>query len=86
MREGLPLIGSVLRLLQHHSDATCDGASGEEEKEDEQLQTLAETAAEFLADVCLQIPKVEPNIGNFNFSVCVYIYIYKMGASKRVFL
>lgn len=63
MHEGLPLIGTILRLLQYHSD----GESGEEEKKDEQLQMLAETAAEFLADICIQIPKVKPNIGN-NFS------------------
>lgn len=68
MHEGLPLIGTILRLLQYHSDATRDGDSGEEEKKDEQLQMLAETAAEFLADICIQIPKVKPNIGNFSFS------------------
>lgn len=49
----LPLIGTILRLLQYHSD----GESGEEEKKDEQLQMLAETAAEFLADICIHIPK-----------------------------
>uniref|UniRef100_H3CEW5 Serum amyloid A-like 1 n=1 Tax=Tetraodon nigroviridis TaxID=99883 RepID=H3CEW5_TETNG len=53
----LPLIGTILRLLQYHGDATRDGDSGEEEKKDEHLQMLAETAAEFLADICLQLSK-----------------------------
>lgn len=66
MHEGLPLIGTILRLLQYHGDAGCDG--DEEKENDMQLQMLAETAAEFLADICLQIPKVNSNIGNFNFS------------------
>lgn len=76
MREGLPLIGTILRLLQYHSDTTRDGDSGEEEKKDEQLQMLAETAAEFLADICVQISKVKPNIGDssvshiLNVSIC----------------
>lgn len=52
-------------MLQHLSDAPPDGESGEEEKKDEQLEALADTAAELLADVCLQIPKVETNAGTF---------------------
>lgn len=68
LHEGLPLVGTILRLLQDHSDAARDSESGKEEKKDEQLQMLADTAAEFLADICVQISKVEPNIGNFNFS------------------
>lgn len=71
MHEGLPLIGTILRLLQYHGDATRDGDSGEEEKKDEHLQMLAETAAEFLADICLQLSKVKPNTDNFSF----FIYI-----------
>lgn len=61
------MIGTILRVLQHHSDAT------REEKKDEQLQMLAETAAEFLADICLQIPKVKPNIANFIFSFILFL-------------
>ncbi|XP_054476423.1 protein saal1 [Anoplopoma fimbria] len=52
----LPLIGTVLRVLQYHSEDKDDGASKEDTK-DEQLQTLAEITAEFLADICIQIPK-----------------------------
>lgn len=68
LHEGLPLVGTILRLLQYHSDAARDSKSGKEEIKDEQLQMLADTAAEFLADICAQISKVEPNIVNFNFS------------------
>lgn len=74
LHEGLALIGTILRLLQYHSDATRDADNGEEEKRDEHLQMLAETAAELLADICLQIPKVKPNVGNFNLS-----YILNVG-------
>uniref|UniRef100_A0A8C3A9E9 Serum amyloid A-like 1 n=1 Tax=Cyclopterus lumpus TaxID=8103 RepID=A0A8C3A9E9_CYCLU len=49
---GLPLIGTVLRVLQFHSEVKDEGTK------DEQLQTLAEIAAEFLADICSHIPKV----------------------------
>lgn len=71
--EGLPMIGSILRVLQYQSDADArDGDSGEEKK-DEQLHMLAETAAELLADICLQIPKVKPNIANFIFSVILFL-------------
>lgn len=45
----LPLIGTVLRVLQFHSEDKDDGTK------DEQLQTLAEIAAEFLADICSHI-------------------------------
>lgn len=60
MPVGLPLIGTVLRVLQFHSEVKCDGSSKEDTK-DEQLQTLAEITAEFLADICIQVPKVIPN-------------------------
>ncbi|TWW75983.1 Protein saal1, partial [Takifugu flavidus] len=53
----VPLIGTVLRVLQHDSDATRASQSGEEEKKDEQLEALAEAAAELLADICVQIQK-----------------------------
>nr|AFO64939.1 serum amyloid A-like protein 1 [Oplegnathus fasciatus] len=52
----LPLIGTILRVLQYHSEGKDDGTSKEDTK-DEQLQTLAEITAEFLADICIQIPK-----------------------------
>uniref|UniRef100_A0A3B3CFN6 Serum amyloid A-like 1 n=1 Tax=Oryzias melastigma TaxID=30732 RepID=A0A3B3CFN6_ORYME len=44
------LIWIILRLCQHHSENT-EGAS------DEQLQALFEIASEFLADLCIHIPK-----------------------------
>lgn len=56
---GLPLIGTVLRVLQYHSEGKDDGTSKEDAK-DEQLQSLAEITAEFLADICSQISKVMP--------------------------
>lgn len=62
-------------MLQYHSDVTRDGDGGKEEKTDEQLRALAETAAEFLADICVQIPKVRPHIGNLTFHICIYLYI-----------
>ncbi|XP_010745473.3 protein saal1 [Larimichthys crocea] len=52
----LPLIGTILRLLQHSTEGKHDGSSKEDTK-DEQLQALAEITAEFLADICIQIPK-----------------------------
>ncbi|XP_041652671.1 protein saal1 isoform X2 [Cheilinus undulatus] len=52
----IPLIGTVLRVLQYHSD-TKNGDTSKEDTTDEQLQTLAEITAEFLADICAQIPK-----------------------------
>lgn len=48
-----PLIGTILRLLQDHSESRPDDGN-----KDEQLQTLAEITTEFLSDVCLQISKV----------------------------
>nr|XP_040017717.1 protein saal1 [Gasterosteus aculeatus aculeatus] len=50
------LIGSVLRVLQYRSEAKDEGF-GKEGVKDEQLQTLAEITAEFLAEICVQIPK-----------------------------
>lgn len=52
----LPLIGTVLRVLQLHSVDKDEGSSKEGPK-DEQLQTLVEITAEFLADICIHIPK-----------------------------
>ncbi|XP_045885370.1 protein saal1 isoform X1 [Micropterus dolomieu] len=52
----LPLIGTILQVLQNLSQGKDDGTSKEETK-DEQLQTLAEITAEFLADICIHIPK-----------------------------
>ena len=56
---GLPLIGTILRVLQYHREGKHDSAS-KEDTSDEQLQALAEITAEFLADICIQIPKVKP--------------------------
>ncbi|GAA6221450.1 protein SAAL1 [Lates japonicus] len=52
----LPLFATILRVLQYHSECKDDGTSKEGRK-DEQLQTLSEITAEFLADICSQIPK-----------------------------
>lgn len=54
-------------MLQYDSDATRESRSGEEEKRDEQLEALAETAAELLADICVQIQKVKLNSADFTF-------------------
>ncbi|XP_051236675.1 protein saal1 [Dicentrarchus labrax] len=53
---GLPLIGTTLRVLQYHSEGKHEGTSKEDTK-DEELEALAEITAEFLADICMQIPK-----------------------------
>lgn len=52
----LHLIGTILRVLQYQSEGKDDGTS-KEDTDDEQLQTLAEITTEFLADICIQIPK-----------------------------
>ncbi|XP_034540994.1 protein saal1 isoform X2 [Notolabrus celidotus] len=52
----LPLIGTVLRVLQYHSESKTNDTNTEDTK-DEQLQTLVEITTEFLADICTQIPK-----------------------------
>uniref|UniRef100_A0A4W6DCC2 Serum amyloid A-like 1 n=1 Tax=Lates calcarifer TaxID=8187 RepID=A0A4W6DCC2_LATCA len=54
---GLPLFATILRVLQYHSECKDDGTSKEGRK-DKQLQILSEITAEFLADICSQIPKV----------------------------
>ncbi|XP_061577671.1 protein saal1 [Cololabis saira] len=46
----LPLIGSILRVCQYRSECKHHAT-------DDQLQTLAEITTEFLADVCIDIPK-----------------------------
>lgn len=48
----LPIIGTILRVLQYHGEGKHDASK------DEQLQALAEITTEFLADICIQIPKV----------------------------
>lgn len=53
----LPLIGIVFRVLQYHTELKNNATDDEEGTKNEQLQTLAEIAAEFLADICLQISK-----------------------------
>ncbi|XP_029010056.1 protein saal1 isoform X1 [Betta splendens] len=45
-----PLIGTILRVLQYHSES-------KEDTKDEQLQILSEISAEFLADICNDISK-----------------------------
>nr|XP_046251132.1 protein saal1 isoform X2 [Scatophagus argus] len=52
----LPLIGTILRVIQYHSEGKHDG-TGKEDTKDEQLQSLVEITAEFLADICIHIPK-----------------------------
>lgn len=52
----ISLIGTVLRVLQYQSEGKDDATSRDATK-DEQLQTLAEITAEFLADICIQIPQ-----------------------------
>lgn len=52
----LPLIGTILWVLQSNSEDKDDGTSKEDRK-NEQLQTLTEITVEFLADICIQIPK-----------------------------
>lgn len=53
----VPFIGSILRVCQYHSECKDDDSTNKEEPKDEQLQTLAEITAEFLADLCIDIPK-----------------------------
>lgn len=60
-------------MLQYDSDATRERQSGEEEKKDEQLEALAEMAAELLADICLRIQKVKLNSANFTFWCITYL-------------
>lgn len=60
-------------MLQYDRDATREPQSGEEEEKDEQLEALAETAAELLADICLQIQKVKLNSAHFTFSCVKYL-------------
>ncbi|XP_029379766.1 protein saal1 [Echeneis naucrates] len=52
----LPLIATILRVLQYHTECRDDGTDTED-RTDDQLQTLLEITAEFLADICKQISK-----------------------------
>lgn len=52
----LPLIGSILRVCQYQNECKDNSANKEDEK-DEQLETLAEITAEFLADLVVHIQK-----------------------------
>ncbi|KAG7245447.1 hypothetical protein INR49_010898 [Caranx melampygus] len=54
----VPLIATFLRVLQYHSECRDDDTNTESTN-DEQLQTLAEITAEFLADICSQISKFQ---------------------------
>lgn len=53
---GLPLVGTVLRVLQYCKEYK-DSNTEEEYTKNKQLQTLAEITTEFLADICVQISK-----------------------------
>ncbi|XP_041852417.1 protein saal1 [Melanotaenia boesemani] len=52
----LPLIGTILRVCQYHSECKAE-ATNKDDSLDDQLQTLSEITAEFLADLCSHIPK-----------------------------
>lgn len=52
----LPLVGSILRVCHYQSECKDSSANKEDEK-DEQLQTLAEITADFLADLFINIHK-----------------------------
>ncbi|KAM3608607.1 uncharacterized protein V6R79_001586 [Siganus canaliculatus] len=52
----LALVGSILRVLQYHSEGEHRDDS-EENAKDEQLQALADITAEFLADICIHLTK-----------------------------
>lgn len=52
----LPLIGTILRVCQYHSECK-DGATNKDDTLDDQLQTLAEITVEFLAELFAHIPK-----------------------------
>ncbi|XP_055777975.1 protein saal1 [Salvelinus fontinalis] len=62
----LPLVGSMLRVLQYHREYQVSSGHGqkekkdgqeEEEKVDEQLQALIQTTAEFLSDIITDLAK-----------------------------
>lgn len=52
----LPLIGTILRVIQFYSECR-DESTKKEDTKDEQLQTLAEITADFLADLFSHISK-----------------------------
>ena len=70
---GISLIGTVLRVLQYQSEGKDDATSRDATK-DEQLQTLAEITAEFLADICIQIPQVKKTSEMF----CLFRFLTKI--------
>ncbi|KAM4618425.1 protein saal1 isoform 2-T2 [Polymixia lowei] len=57
----IPLVATILRVLHYHSECQEDKAArcadSGEQTNDEQLQALVDTTAEFLADVLLLIPE-----------------------------
>lgn len=71
-----PLIGTILRLLQIHSESKPDGGD-----EDEQLQTLAEILAEFLSDMCSLISKV---FANRHLSARIVLTTVYLGPSLQI--
>uniref|UniRef100_A0A8C7LNE4 Serum amyloid A like 1 n=1 Tax=Oncorhynchus mykiss TaxID=8022 RepID=A0A8C7LNE4_ONCMY len=59
----LPLVGSMLRVLQYHREVSSghgqkEKEEEEEEKVDEQLQALIQTTVEFLSDIITDLTKV----------------------------
>uniref|UniRef100_A0A8C8GDM6 Protein SAAL1 n=1 Tax=Oncorhynchus tshawytscha TaxID=74940 RepID=A0A8C8GDM6_ONCTS len=59
----LPLVGSMLRVLQYHREVSSghgqkEKKDGQEEKVDEQLQALIQTTVEFLSDIITDLTKV----------------------------
>uniref|UniRef100_A0A8C7LZC5 Serum amyloid A like 1 n=1 Tax=Oncorhynchus mykiss TaxID=8022 RepID=A0A8C7LZC5_ONCMY len=58
----LPLVGSMLRVLQYHREVSSghgqkEKEEEEEEKVDEQLQALIQTTVEFLSDIITDLTK-----------------------------
>lgn len=68
---GTDLIWIILRLCQHHSE-NKEGAS------DEQLQALFEITSEFLADLCIHIPKVIFRRNSFTFPSPVRSFVLQI--------
>ncbi len=80
-KTGLPLIGSVLRVLQYHSEGKDDGTS-KEDSLDDQLEALADITAEFFADICIRFSKVIPNENFSNFPIGSDFYLRFLSAAE----
>lgn len=70
-----------MRVLQYQSEGKDDGTS-KGDTDDEQLQTLAEITTEFLADICIQIPKVIPKKGLTSFPVGSHCSLRSLNATE----